>query len=181
MKILTTFILSIGIAAISSAGYISQWEKNGLRFDIIQGFLKELVVNIMYDESNPLPGGAFAVSFSFNCKDFNGKELGCGIYIDNQWGGNKDEQYYFIPLEYEKIGDNTFRLRTDRKGRIITNKDAPVDWPLNSEPIRALIKEMCRSDWNIRHNDNSYMGTSQWILERMDDPQKHRLYFNYMK
>lgn len=181
MNILVTLFLSINIAAMTSMGYIYQWEKAGLRFDIIQGFLKELVVDIMYDESNPLPGGAFAVSFSFNCKDLNGRELGCGIYIDNQWGGNKDEQYYFIPLDYKVIDSNTFKLSQNKKKKIITNKTAPTDWPYSSEPIKTLIKEMCKYDWRIRHNSNSYMGTSQWILERKDNPQKHKLYFNYMK
>lgn len=181
MSFVFSILIALQLAAVPSEGYVSLWEKDALRFDIIQGFLKELVVEIMYDESNPLPGGAFAVSFSFNCHDFSGKPLGCGIYIDNQWGGNKDEQYYFLPLDYEIIDNDSFRLKAESRPQAVTNKGAPAGWPYTSVHIRNLLKEMCKGHWNIRHIDNSYMGTSQWILERSDDPQRHRLYYNYMK
>lgn len=177
--VLTLLLLFCFLSPINvySEEYVKEWKKNSIKFDILHGFLKDLVVKIMYDENNPLPGGAFAISFSFDCIDFKGNRLGCGIYIDNQWGANKDEQYYFIPLEYSIICNDSFTLEKSGNN-IITNKTAPSSWPAESESIRKLIDEMCSYSWSISYIPDSFQGTSQWILTRNDDPEKNKLYFN---
>lgn len=160
--------------------YLSFWTGDkGRRFDIVQGYMKDVIVDIMYDETAPIPGGIFAISFSFDCVDFQGKELGCGLYCDNQWGGNRDEQYYFIPLKYEIIGKNHFRLSPDGTRRTVTNKGAPVEWIRESEGMTRLLKELCNKDgWYMSYIAESYMGTSRWILKRADFPEEKQLYYN---
>lgn len=160
--------------------YLSCWTADkGRRFEIVQGYMKDVIVDMMYDETAPIPGGIFAVSFSFDCVDFEGKELGCGLYCDNQWGGNKDEQYYFIPLEYEIIGKNHFRLRVDNARPVMTNKDAPLQWVEKSEDMSKLLKELCNpKGWYIGCMPDSYMGTLRWIFKRADAPEKKQLYYN---
>ena len=123
--------------------YLSFWTGDkGRRFDIVQGYMKDVIVDIMYDETAPIPGGIFAISFSFDCVDFQGKDLGCGLYCDNQWGGNRDEQYYFIPLKYEIIGKNHFRLSPDGTRKTVTNKGAPVEWIRESEGIELYSRKL---------------------------------------
>ncbi|MBO8481040.1 MAG: hypothetical protein IAC87_00640 [Muribaculum sp.] len=160
--------------------YLSSWtEARGRRFEIVQGYMKDVIVDMMYDETVPIPGGIFAISFSFDCVDFQGKELGCGLYCDNQWGGNRDEQYYFIPLKYEVIGKNHFRLYPDEKRKIMTNKGAPVDWVEKSESMSKLLKELCTpKGWYIGYMPDSYLGTSRWIFKRADSPEVKQLYYN---
>lgn len=174
------FIVPLGINAAPNEDYLSEWtEEKGRRFDLIQGYMKDIIVDIMYDETAPIPGGVFAISFSFDCIDFQGKELGCGLYCDNQWGGNRDEQYYFIPLRYEVMGKNHFRLSVDHSREIVTNKDAPVSWLSKSKEISSLLKELCnRSGWYMGYVENSHSGVSRWILKRADSPEEKQLYSN---
>ncbi len=180
-----TLITSLLFALSVSAGgdYLGYWRsEKGLRFEIIDGYMKELVIDIMYDRRNPLPGGIFAISFSFDCVDFEGRELGCGIYCDNQWGGNRDEQYYFIPLRYEIVGDNHFRLFQDDGRKVLTNKKAPLEWVSNSDKMRMLIRELCNDKgWHIRRDGQGFMGTSRWIFMRGDAPRDKVLYYNHIR
>lgn len=164
----------------SEADYLSVWtDGSGLRFAIIQGYMKNVVADIMYDNTAPIPGGIFAISFSFDCVDFEGKKLGCGLYCDNQWGGNRDEQYYFIPMEYERLGKNHFRLSIDESREVVTNKEAPISWLHNSEGMSSLLKELCnRNGWYISYVNTSRSGASRWILKRADAPEGKQLYSN---
>lgn len=177
-----TFISSLlFLVSVSSGGdHIVYWQsEKGLRFEILDGYMKELVTDIMYDSRNPLPGGIFAISFSFDCVDFEGRELGCGIYCDNQWGGNRDEQYYFIPLRYEIVGDNHFRLFQEARIEVLTNKNAPVEWVRNSDKMCALIRELCNEKgWYIDHEGEGFMGMSKWMLMRGDAPHDKVLYYS---
>lgn len=166
-----------------SSELMEYWtEAEGRRFDIMHGYLKSTISELMYDESAPLPGGVFATYFSFNIVDFQGNELGCGLYCDNQWGGNPDEQYYFIPFKYEVLGDNLFRLSRDHSRKVITNKNAPVEWVENSENLKLLVKELCNEKgWIIDIEENSFLGTVKWILSRADSPETKQLYFNSLE
>jgi hypothetical protein len=174
-----TFLL-FAISAPAGSNHLEYWRsEKGLRFEIIDGYMKKLVTDIMYDRRNPLPGGIFAISFSFDCVDFEGHELGCGIYCDNQWGGNRDEQYYFIPLRYEIIGENHFRLFQDDGRNVLTNKNAPLEWVNTSDKMCALVAELCNAKgWYIRRDGKGFMGMSRWIFVRGDSPQDKALYYN---
>jgi hypothetical protein len=182
IRVLKTLIVSLLFAVFfpTSGDHFKYWQsEKGLRFEIIDGYMKDLVTDIMYDRGNPLPGGIFAISFSFNCVDFEGRELGCGIYCDNQWGANRDEQYYFIPLKYEVVGENHFRLSRDGRKKIITNKYAPVEWVDNSDKMRTLIKEMCNvNGWCLSRDTEGFMGIPRWKLTRSDAPNEKVLYYN---
>lgn len=159
-------------------GLLSQWEaETGKRFDIMDGYLKGLMKDIIFDDDTPLPGGIFAAYLSFNCIDFENRELGCGLYCDNQWGGNPDEQYYFFPLKYQILGKNHFRLERDANREIQTNKEASLQWASRSDELNRLIEELCHPEgWLISMERIGESGKVRWILSRADDPQHKILY-----
>ena len=151
-------------------------KEDGFRFEIMKGYLKSTMISLMDKSRDELPGGIFNVSISLHCTDPQGNDLGCGIYCDNQWGGNRNEKYYFIPLRFENIGGNHFRLERDLTRKPLTNNGMPTDWADETPEMKVIIDELCDpSGWHIESRTLDETGLSELTLIKAADPEK-RLY-----
>lgn len=178
MKLLILLFLCFQGIPSSSGKYLDYWtSSSNLRFDILQGYLKDVVEDIMFDESSVIKGGVVGIYFSFDCVDDSGNALGCGIYMDNQWGGNRNEQFVFIPLDYVVSGENHFLLSRKDDVPIVSNIDGAARWVSKSSGVSELLSELCnKSGWHISYNSRGYLGISQWIFTRGDSGES--LYYN---
>lgn len=154
--------------------------EKGFRFEIMNGYMRDTVINLMDDSRSSIQGGIFTVSLSFDCIDCQNRELGCGIYCDNQWGGNRDEQYCFIPLTFKILGNNHFRLERDTSRQVVTNSTASAIWIESSEDMKAILYELCdRQGWYIECKPARNTELSELILIKASSPDK-RLYSSYL-
>ncbi len=180
MRLLTSIVLLSVSVSLYAGDNISRWmESDSFRFEIVQGYLKPVIKELMYDETIPMPDGLFTVGLYFNYKDSTGKEHGCGLYCDNQWGGNDEEVYCFIPLNLDVLGDNHVRLSRSTSRPVLSNSPSDPGWTESSEGLQKILAELCDAQgWYVEFREGELPAMSEWVLRRADSPEEKVLYYD---